>query len=177
MTTLHCWLDSSVALHWIRGGSEYRQFVANRIQKIQAYPEVTWHHVGTKENPADLGSRGGRVTDNKLWWSAPQWLGNKEACPLDIVTSETTESQSEAKATKEVFGGIVESRDRLDELLEKFCLRKAMRVCAWVSRFVHNSRPTKNKRITGPLKNPEIHDQHTWIKRARESQNQQSSED
>ena len=126
--------------------------------------------MGTKENPTDLGSRGGRVTGNKLWWSGPQWLGNKEELPPDIVTSETTESQAEAKATKEVFGGVVESRDRLDELLEKFRLSKVMRVYAWLSRFGHNSRPTKSRWIMGPLKTLEIRDQHTfWIKRAQES--------
>ena len=55
VTSLHCWLDSSVALHWIRGGGNYKQFVANRVQKIQAHPEVSWRHVGTAENPADFG--------------------------------------------------------------------------------------------------------------------------
>ena len=29
---VHCWLDSSVALHWIRGGGDYRQFVHNRVR-------------------------------------------------------------------------------------------------------------------------------------------------
>ena len=29
------WLDSSVALHWIKGNGDYRQFVANRVKKIQ----------------------------------------------------------------------------------------------------------------------------------------------
>ena len=31
----HCWLDSSVALYWIRGQGEYKQFMANRVQKIK----------------------------------------------------------------------------------------------------------------------------------------------
>ena len=28
---IHGWLDSIVALHWIKGGGSYKQFVANRI--------------------------------------------------------------------------------------------------------------------------------------------------
>ena len=32
----HCWLDSSVALYWIRGKGEYKQFVANRVQNKQS---------------------------------------------------------------------------------------------------------------------------------------------
>ena len=29
------WLDSTVALHWIKGNGQYKQFVANRVTKIQ----------------------------------------------------------------------------------------------------------------------------------------------
>ena len=27
----HCWSDSTVALHWINGSGDYRQFVSNRV--------------------------------------------------------------------------------------------------------------------------------------------------
>ena len=54
----HCWLDSTVALYWIKGHGEYRQFVSNSVHKIQQHEQVKWHHVPTKDNPADLGSRG-----------------------------------------------------------------------------------------------------------------------
>ena len=61
---VHCWLDSTVALYWIHGQGEYRQFVSNRVHKIQQHQNVKWHHVPTSENPADLGSRGGSVVDH-----------------------------------------------------------------------------------------------------------------
>ena len=32
---VHCWLNSMVALHWINGKREDRQFVSNRMSKIQ----------------------------------------------------------------------------------------------------------------------------------------------
>ena len=50
------WSDSSVALHWIRGRGKYKQFVTNRVNKING-KELTWRYVPTDENPADLGSR------------------------------------------------------------------------------------------------------------------------
>ena len=59
---IQCWLDSTVALHWISDRGVYRQFVANRVRKIQSHPNVIWRHVPTRENPADLGSWGGSVT-------------------------------------------------------------------------------------------------------------------
>ena len=55
------WLDSTVALQWLRGGGQYKQFVANRVKKIQEHLEITWRHVPTNDNPADLRSRGGKV--------------------------------------------------------------------------------------------------------------------
>ena len=57
----YCWSDSTVALHWIRGNGEYRQFVNNGVQKMRKKERIKWRYVPTKENPADLGSRRGHV--------------------------------------------------------------------------------------------------------------------
>ena len=83
-----------MALHWINVGGEYKQFVANRAMKIQERSGITWRQVPTKENPADLGSRGGQVDDSKLWWQGMEWLSDREKWPTDIVTSRTPESQA-----------------------------------------------------------------------------------
>ena len=32
---VYCWSDSTVALHWIGGEGDYKQFVHNRVRKIQ----------------------------------------------------------------------------------------------------------------------------------------------
>ena len=66
------WLDSSVALHWFKGGENYKQFVANRVHKLQQHPVVQWRQVNTKDNPADIGSRSGGVENVQLWWSGPE---------------------------------------------------------------------------------------------------------
>jgi hypothetical protein len=41
------WLESTVTLQWLRGGGQYKQFVANRVKKIQEHPEIIWRHVPT----------------------------------------------------------------------------------------------------------------------------------
>ena len=117
------WLDSTVALHWLKGGGEYKQFVMNRVRKIQAHPDIIWRYVPTQENPADLGSRGGQVTDNPLWWKGPRWLTRKAEWPPDLVTSASPETIAEAKATREIFAVAVAATasDELDVLLDKFC--------------------------------------------------------
>ena len=124
------WLDSTVALQWLRGAGEYKQFVANRVRKIHEHPEITWRHVPTHDNLADLGSRGGRVSGNQRWWKGPDWLVDPEQWPPDIVTAPMPESECEAKAVKEIFSAAVDSKDKFDELLEKFPLMKAIRVIA-----------------------------------------------
>ena len=35
------WLNSSVALHWVKGGGEYKQSVENRGKKIQGHTQIT----------------------------------------------------------------------------------------------------------------------------------------
>ena len=79
------WLDSTVALHWIKGNGQYKQFVANRVAKIQLYKEIEWRYVPTDENPADLASRGALV-HSVLWQQGPAWLQDKSEWPINPVT-------------------------------------------------------------------------------------------
>ena len=64
---VYCWLDSSVALYWIKGGGDYKQFVSNRVQRIQEKEYIQWRHVGTKENEVNLGSRGGKSASVRIF--------------------------------------------------------------------------------------------------------------
>ena len=46
----HCWSDSTVVLHWIKGGGDYKQFVSNRVKKINDHQDLVWRHVPTINN-------------------------------------------------------------------------------------------------------------------------------
>ncbi|KAK3742407.1 hypothetical protein QZH41_020716, partial [Actinostola sp. cb2023] len=167
---LQCWLDSTVALHWIRGAGEYKQFVSNRAHKIQQHKDVKWRHVSSQDNPADLGSRGGRVDKAELWWRGPEWLKDRNDWPNDIMTNTSPESQPEAKVTREVFGLAHDETDEFNVLLNKFTLWKTLRICAWISRFISNSHKSKEHRTIGPLVVEEIQRQKQfWMMRAQES--------
>ena len=145
---------------------------------MQEHSGITWRHVPTKENPADLGSQGRQADDSKLWWQGLEWLSDKEKWPTDIVTSRTPESQAEAKITKELFNGATASTGCLKVLLGKFDLTKTLRIVAWTARFIRNSRLKKRERMMGPLTTDEIENQHLfWTKRPQEIQSDDVTDD
>ena len=171
ISSTHCWLDSSVALYWIRGQGEYKQFVANRVEKINSHGGVTWRYVPTEDNPADLGSRGGRVNGSHLWWDGPEWLATPEHWPADVLNQPTKESQVEAKLVQKVLAVAVDDNDEIKKVLHKFQLQKAIRVCAWMRRFAHNClRSRRASRIVGPLTTEETDRQRLfWERQAQQS--------
>ena len=160
--SLYAWLDSSVALHWIRGSGEYKQFVSNRVRKIREKTEITWRHVPSQENPSDLASRGGLVKeDNSLWWNGPTWLKEQDSWPLDIITV-----VSPAETSKQIFALAVETNDVMDKLLLRSSLWRTLRAWCVGRRFLCNSKSPRNQRIKGPLTTQEISKQRLfWEKK------------
>ena len=137
------WTDSTMALHWIRGKENYKQFVHNRVMKIQAKSNIQWRHVITDENPADIGTRGcGASKLSELWWLGLKWLAEREQWPDDIQTIPTSETETEAKLVRDVLAIAVKVNDNLDQLMVNHTFWKAVRILPWVAWFLHNC---KNK--------------------------------
>ena len=166
----HCWSNSTVALYWINGSGDYRQFVSNRVAKIRGQGHVQWHSVPTTENPADIGSRGESTGNNELWTNGPEWLSDAEKWPKSPIIESSPEADVESKVMNRIFAtAITRDDDRMDKLLEAHNLQKVIRIGAWVTRFVNNSKCPSNKRKTGPLSTAEIQDQYLWwTKRAQQ---------
>ena len=75
------WSDSTTVLHWINELPTATRFVNNRLQEIRSMEGVSYRYVPTKENPADLASRGcnpEELKNDKLWWDGPDWLKKPE---------------------------------------------------------------------------------------------------
>lgn len=77
------WTDSEITWKWLQGEPyEYETFVANRVASIQQNTDVrSWKVVNTKENPADILTRGldaKDLIDNKFWLHGPEWLVKSE---------------------------------------------------------------------------------------------------
>ena len=134
VNSVHGWIDSTVALHWINGGGTYKQFVANRVRKINAKNCIEWRHVESERNPADIGSRGCKADQlSSVWLSGPEWLSNSEMWPINIVTESSKESDAEAKLTREVFATAVVTRDEFDEMLGKHTFWQTVRTSSWIT--------------------------------------------
>ena len=73
------WTDSTVVLRYLRSISvQFITFVANRLQTLHALTAVEqWHYVPSKQNPADIASRGAwpdKVDTHNLWFYGPPFL-------------------------------------------------------------------------------------------------------
>ncbi len=74
------WTDSKCVLDWLRVAetSNRSVFVENRLREIRSHLGTTlFKYIQTKENPADLATRGISVMelkDKKEWWQGPEWL-------------------------------------------------------------------------------------------------------
>lgn len=70
------WTDSSIVIHWLKGfRRNWTTFVANRVGEVQSLTLIeNWHHVSSKDNPADCLSRGvmpEALLQLEIWWHGP----------------------------------------------------------------------------------------------------------
>ena len=87
---IYFWTDSKIVLQWLKmHSSTLNCFVANRVSEIQeSSRNVQWRHVPSKENPADIVSRGCTAAElpKTIWFSGPDFLQyESEKWPLNIV--------------------------------------------------------------------------------------------
>ena len=85
-----------------------------------------------------------------------------------ILTYQSSKRQSRNKTKTMSHDGSAEemtfAKQQLvfDELVEKYSLRKTLRICAWVQRFLHNCRTQPDQRESGPLKWKKIQKRDVW---------------
>ena len=110
--------------------------MVNRVSKIRDKVYIQWRHVGTQQNPADIGSRGCQADNlGELWFKGPEWLTEPDLWPGDILTEPNKETEAEAKLTIEIFATVTETKDNLDEVLEKNSFWKTVQITTWIRRL------------------------------------------
>ncbi|CAB4021136.1 Hypothetical predicted protein, partial [Paramuricea clavata] len=156
VTGVYAWTDSTVCVQWINGQGNYKQFVSNRVKKINE-EKIEWRYVPTQQNPADIGSRATTrdLQVNETWMNGPGWLSEPAKWPEQLQIKPSEKSEFESRMVKEVMKvTIPKEADFIDSLLEKFQLLKAVRVLAWVKRFIDNL--VYGKKVNGPLATEEM---------------------
>ncbi|XP_055705739.1 uncharacterized protein LOC129803279 [Phlebotomus papatasi] len=119
ISKVYCWVDAKVVLAQIASASNKQDvFTKNRVTTIRVLTAVEcWRHVPTKENPADLISRGTtamELDNSSLYWEGPHWLKesdlareSKESVPpaveesQDISVATLTVNKPEAQTIKD----------------------------------------------------------------------------
>ncbi|XP_065356083.1 uncharacterized protein LOC135950472 [Calliphora vicina] len=136
-TKFYTWSDSMIVLAWLqKPPNSWTTFVANRVSKIITRTgNECWRHINSKDNPADLISRGIRPQDlvnNSLWWNGPSWLCSPQNFWLS--PSSRDFGTSEEQRVHKVFFSYFES---YSDLLEHFSsYARALRVMAYVYRAI-----------------------------------------
>ena len=72
----YIWSDSEVALQWVVNNRSNILYVKNKVQEvINTDPDCHYHHLATKDNPADLLTRGltyDRFVNDDSWFHGPE---------------------------------------------------------------------------------------------------------
>ena len=71
LTSIGLWSDSQ----WLCSEKPLPVFVQNIVNEIKEHTGITFAYTPSKENPADIASRGSSVQNlADLWWHGPSWL-------------------------------------------------------------------------------------------------------
>lgn len=165
------WSDSSVALQWMNKElCDLKLFIANRVKTIRKNSEIeNWNHVRTKENPADLVSRGleaDEIVHNSLWWNGPFWLRKpqeewpksmkiNQLQPLsDMITELKVHSVFQKFTDLQTFEPRFEKTTNLINYSNN--LTKLQRILAYALKFIARCKENYKKRPKFAIKREEI---------------------
>ncbi|GFX76450.1 integrase catalytic domain-containing protein [Trichonephila clavipes] len=145
---IFAWTDSKIVLSWLSSHlRKWKTFVANRTSEImEVLPTKHWRHVPSKENPADIASRGidpKCLPDCKLWWQGPPWLRLETSSWPKAEYSCDEASAFSVKAEQKsvsIFNLCTHtSNDVIHGLFEHYSsLTKIIRIFAYCQRFIKN---------------------------------------
>lgn len=144
----YAWTDSKVVLSWLSSPPRrWKQFVGNRTSEIlDLIPDAVWNHVSSRDNPADIASRGlspSLLPECHLWFKGPAWLSlSQEYWPKQTdktVLAEETEPVFKEQKSSSIFTINARTNYVFDYLFDKFSnLTVIINVFAFICRFISN---------------------------------------
>ena len=143
------WSDSQIVLAWLHNHpGKLPVFIAHRVVKILRLTIADqWRHVPSKQNPADVLSRGVRareLSSCNMWWFGPIFLYQPQAlwpAPFQREHSEEKKTQTTALATQQDI-----DHPWIYTVPSKNSFAHLQRVIGYVLRFAKNTRQPKLSR-------------------------------
>ncbi|XP_033745623.1 uncharacterized protein LOC117331137 [Pecten maximus] len=166
------WSDSQITLSWLSSSKQLKTFVANRVKEIKSLTDgYSWRYYPTKDNPADILSRGmsgQQFKDNTLWFNGPEWLTTEEQWPQwkesDLTTLTTECETAIPESTPSVVDTfLTSSLHKLVDITKYSSFIKLVRVTAYVLRFIRNCRKLQNEKLKGTVSVLEIQNHHCGL--------------
>ncbi|XP_054709241.1 uncharacterized protein LOC129218946 [Uloborus diversus] len=158
--SFHAWTDSQVVLTWLSSPPRnWKPYVSNRTSEIlDLVPVKSWSFVPTKENPADIVSRGlapKYLPDCTIWWKGPSWLKlTEESWPNQLHRAKNSETVLKEKKNFKFSFNTSVNCSIIDNLFQKFSsFSKIIDILAFCFRFISNCRMRNRKRKPGILSN------------------------
>ncbi|GFX78363.1 integrase catalytic domain-containing protein [Trichonephila clavipes] len=132
--------DSTIALAWIKTEPhKLKTFVSNRVAEIQALSkDYHWKHVSSKNNPADLISRGCNVDEllkNEMWFSGPD-LQTDEYEDNQLFPDPSYRDELKCAVTLSMTECSSNFYDELFNVTNNFI--KLIRIFSFIFRFINN---------------------------------------
>ena len=131
----HFWTDSTIVLSYLsHPESRFKIFVANRVSFILSHSSVAmWAHIGSKENPADCGSRG---VWSHMWIEGPEFLQQENSQDQTPSPEFEIDSQDPDFVCHAVH--LVEEKEVVIPTSGTWL--GSIRLLSWMLRFAYNSR-------------------------------------
>lgn len=168
------WCDSTIVLGWLSTPSnQLNPFVRNRVNEIQESTSGhTWSYVPSKENPADLVSRGVKadvISEASLWWSGPSFLLDSDHCWPKMPNESQKHDLPDLNSCLILNNSTINNDDDDDSNLIKNLILKyskfthLQRVLAYIQRFIHNCKIKNIKKCSNHLSCEELQKSYNLI--------------
>ena len=160
-TNYQCYTDSEIALQYIKQSPDkWKPFIANRVMAIQETTDPSlWRHIPGEKNPADALTRGVPATKFircvNAWVSpAMDLLPHRNPYSSDINYAHQEDIKSNDRDDSRT---LIENRFTKPFISCERCSKftKAMRVMAFVLRFIANCR-SEAKKMVGHISPTEL---------------------
>ncbi|KAL7296586.1 hypothetical protein TKK_0010015 [Trichogramma kaykai] len=158
----HAWSDSRIVLHWLKSqGPTGNSLVDDYVTHIQELSQkITWRHVPTGDNPADVASRGCSAVDlisDQLWRSGPTWLQKHDTEWPQVQRAPGSDESHESQVATIHCHATTSTISEEPPLIRRFSsLTKLLRIMTRIHRLLNRRRDPSIPAPLAPLSVAEL---------------------